>query len=125
MINLNSRAWRSTISSILLTFEAAVVFFLDVYLIVQNYIADNIEDRHALIGEIIYASFGAAVLLLLAWGFFNNRKFQRAPAILINLIFAGVSTYMYSEGLYLIGSITLFISLCTVIAAISVFPENK
>ena len=97
---------------------------LDGYLIVQNFVADNVDDRHALLGEIIYASIGAAVLFLLSWGFFNVRRFQRAPAILINLIFAGVSTYMFGEGLILLGAITLLISLSTVIAAISVIPEK-
>lgn len=90
----------------------------------QNFIADNVDDRHALIGEIIYASLGAAVLFLLAWGFFKNRRFQRAPSILINLIFAGVSTYMFGEGLILIGVVTLLISITTVITAISVIPEK-
>lgn len=97
---------------------------LDGYLIVQNFIADNVDDRHALFGEIIYASLGSAALFLLAWGFFKDRRFQRAPAILINLIFAGVSTYMFGEGLILLGAITLLISISTVITAITVIPEK-
>ena len=124
MINFRSKAWRSTIASFLLIFEGLIVFSLDGYLIVQNFVADNVDDRHALLGEIIYATLGAAVLFLLAWGFFNNRRFQRAPAILINLIFAGVSTYMFGEGLILLGAITLLISISTVITAISVIPEK-
>ena len=124
MINLHSKAWRTTIAAALLFFEGLVVLSLDGYLIVQNFVADNVDDRHALLGEIIYASIGAAVLFLLSWGFFNVRRFQRAPAILINLIFAGVSTYMFGEGLILLGAITLLISISTVIAAISVIPEK-
>lgn len=98
---------------------------LDGYLIVQNFIADNVDDRHALLGEIIYASLGALVLFLLALGFYKNRRFSRAPAVLINLIFLGISTYMFGEKLYLLGIATILIAGSTVVAAISVFPENK
>ena len=89
----------------------------------QNFIADNVDDRHALIGEIIYATAGAAVLGLLAFGFYKNNRAQRAPAVLINLIFLGVSTYMFSEGLLILGLVTFLISAATVITAVSVIPE--
>ena len=72
MINLQSRAWRSTIAGALLLFEALVVISLDIYLVVQNFIADNVDDRHALLGEIIYATSGAVVLALLAFGFYKK-----------------------------------------------------
>ena len=123
MINLQSRAWRSTIAAALLLVEALVVLSLAIYLIVQNFIADNVDDRHALIGEIIYATAGAAVLVLLAYGFYKNKRAQRAPAVLINLIFLGVSTYMFSEGLLILGLVTFLISAATVITAVSVIPE--
>ena len=106
MINLQSRAWRSTIAAALLFVEGLVVLSLDIYLIVQNFIADNVDDRHALIGEIIYASVGAAVLFLLSWAFYKNKSAQRSPSVLLNLIFLGVSTYMFSEGLLLLGIAT-------------------
>ena len=123
MINLQSRAWRATIAAALLLVEAFVVLSLAIYLVVQNFIADNVDDRHALLGEIIYATAGAAVLALLAWGFFKNKTAQRAPSVLINLIFLGVSTYMFSEGLWLLGLITFLISATTVVAAVSVIPD--
>lgn len=124
MINLQSKAWRSTIAASLLFVEALVVLSLDLYLIVQNFIADNVDDRHALLGEIIYATFGASVLFLLSWGFFTDRRFQRAPAVLLNLIFAGVSSYMLGEGLLLLGSVTFLIAISTFAAAISVTPDD-
>ena len=123
MINLQSRAWRSTIAAALLLVEALVVLSLAIYLIVQNFIADNVDDRHALVGEIIYATAGAAVLGLLAYGFYKNKRAQRAPAVLINLIFLGVSTYMFSEGLIILGLVTFIISALTVVTAVSVIPE--
>ena len=123
MINLQSRAWRSTIAAALLLFEALVVLSLDLYLIVQNFIADNVDDRHALIGEIIYATAGASVLGLLAFGFYKNKTAQRGPTILLNLIFLGVSTYMFSEGLILLGLVTFLVAATTVAAAVSVIPE--
>ena len=101
-----------------------MVLSLDGYLIVQNFVADNVDDRHALLGEIIYASFGSAILFLLSWSFYANRKFGRAPAVLLNLIFLGVSSYMFSEGLIILGLITLLISGSTVTAVISVIPED-
>ena len=123
MINLQSRAWRSTIAAALLLVEALVVLSLAIYLIVQNFIADNVDDRHALIGEIIYATAGATVLGVLAYGFYKNKRAQRAPAVLINLIFLGVSTYMFSEGLIILGLVTFIISALTVVTAVSVIPE--
>jgi hypothetical protein len=123
MINLQSRAWRSTIAASLLLLEALVVLSLDLYLIVQNFIADNVDDRHALLGEIIYATGGAAVLALLAYGFYKNKTTQRGPTVLLNLIFLGVSTYMFGEGLILLGLATFLISGITLVAAISVIPE--
>ena len=123
MINLQSRAWRLTIAAALLLVEALVVLSLAIYLIVQNFIADNVDDRHALVGEIIYATAGAVVLGLLAYGFYKNKRAQRAPAVLINLIFLGVSTYMFSEGLIILGLVTFIISALTVVTAVSVIPE--
>jgi hypothetical protein len=123
MINLQSRAWRSTIAASLLLVEALVVISLDLYLIVQNFIADNVDDRHALLGEIIYATGGAAVLALLAYGFYKNKTAQRGPTVLLNLIFLGVSTYMFGEGLILLGLMTFLIAGLTLAAAISVIPE--
>ena len=123
MINLKSRAWRSTIAATLLLIEAMVVLCLDLYLIVQNFVADNVDDRHALLGEIIYATAGAAVLALLAYGFYKNKSAQRGPTILINLIFLGVSSYMFSEGLVFLGLATFLIAGITVAAAVSVIPE--
>lgn len=125
MINLQSRAWRWTIAAALLLIEGLVVLSLDIYLIVQNFIADNVDDRHALVGEILYASFGAAVLLFLAWGFYNNKSFVRAPATLLNLIFLGMSKYMFEEGLLLLGMITVLIAGSAVAAAVSLTPERK
>ncbi|MEY2638131.1 MAG: hypothetical protein RLZZ194_621 [Actinomycetota bacterium] len=125
MINFQSRAWRSTIAAALLLFEALVVVSLDIYLIIQNFIADNIDDRHALLGEIIYATGGAVVLFLLAWGFYKEKRAQRSPAILLNLIFIGVSSYMLSEGLMILGIVTFVISAATVAMAVSVIPEKK
>ena len=125
MINLASRAWRSIIASIFLLIESLIFLMLDIYLIIQNFIADNIDDRHALLGEIIYTTIGSIIFALLAYGFYKNKRIQRAPSVLINLIFLGVSTYMFSEGLWLLGLITFVISGTTIIAAVSVIPEDK
>ena len=125
MINLQSRAWRSTIAAALLFIEGLVVLSLDLYLIVQNFIADNVSDRHALIGEILYISVGAAILFLISWGFYTNRRFSRAPATLFNLIFLGMAYYMFSEGLILLGTVTTLIAGSALVAAVSVIPEEK
>ncbi len=98
---------------------------LDLYLIIQNFIADNVSDRHALIGEIIYISVGAAILFLISWGFYTNRRFSRAPATLFNLIFLGMAYYMFSEGLILLGTVTTLIAGSALVAAVSVIPEEK
>jgi hypothetical protein len=125
VINLNSRAWRSAIAAFLLAIEGIVVFFLALYLIIQNYIADNVDDRHALLGEIIYVSAGAAILLLISWGFYSNKRFARGPATLFNLIFLGMAYYMFSEGRILLGAVTTLIAGSALIAAVSVIPDEK
>ena len=125
LINVQSRAWRSTIAAALLFIEGLVVLSLDLYLIIQNFIADNVSDRHALIGEIIYISVGAAILFLISWGFYTNRRFSRAPATLFNLIFLGMAYYMFSEGLILLGTVTTLIAGSALVAAVSVIPEEK
>ena len=86
MINLQSKAWRATIAAALLFVEACIVLSLDLYLIFQNFFADNVSDRHALLGEIIYASVATAFFFFLSWGFYTNRTSTRAPAVLLNLI---------------------------------------
>ena len=73
----------------------------------------------------IYTTIGSIIFALLAYGFYKNKRIQRAPSVLINLIFLGVSTYMFSEGLWLLGLITFVISGTTIIAAVSVIPEDK
>jgi peptidoglycan/LPS O-acetylase OafA/YrhL len=125
MINLQSRAWRSTIAAALLFIEGLVVLSLALYLIVQSYIADNVDDRHALLGEIIYVSAGAAILLLISWGFYTNKRFARGPATLFNLIFLGMAYYMFSEGRILLGAITTLIAGSALVAAVSVIPEEN
>lgn len=123
MINLRSRAWRATISASLLFIEGLVVLGLALYLLIQSFVANNISDHKALIGEIIYVALASTTFFLFSWGFYTNRRFARAPAILTNLIFLGISTYMFAEHLYLLGATTFVISAATAIAAISVFPE--
>ena len=125
MINLKSQAWRSTLAAFLIAIEASVIFSLAAYLIIQSYIADNVDDRHALLGEIIYVSAGAAILFLIAWGFYTNKRFARGPATLFNLIFLGMAYYMFSEGRILLGAVTTLIAGSALIAAVSVIPDQN
>ena len=125
MINLQSKAWRATIAAALLFVEACIVLSLDLYLIFQNFFADNVSDRHALLGEIIYASVATAFFFFLSWGFYTNRTSTRAPAVLLNLILLCISSYMFGEGLFILGLVTILISGATFAAALSVTPEPK
>ena len=96
---------------------------LSIYLIFQNFNAKNVSDYHALLGEIIYSITGGIVLIFLAWGFYEQRRFPRSPAVLINLIALGISFYMFNAKLLLMGTLVAVISLGTLIFALSIIPE--
>jgi hypothetical protein len=125
VINLKSQAWRSTLAAFLIAIEAIVIFLLASYLIIQSYVADNVSDRHALLGEIIYVSVGAVLLFFISWGFYTNKRFARGPATLFNLIFLGMAYYMFSEGRLLLGAVTTLIAGSALVAAVSVIPDQN
>jgi hypothetical protein len=125
MINFESGAWRSTIAAALLFIEGLVVLSLSLYLIIQSYVADNVSDRHALLGEIIYVSVGAVLLFFISWGFYTNKRFARGPATLFNLIFLGMAYYMFSEGRIILGAVTTLIAGSALVTAVSVIPDQN
>lgn len=77
----------------------------------------------ALIGEIVFASFGAAGLYFASTGFAKKRSYGRAPAVLANLIAIGVAYYMISGDLLFVGIPLALLGAATFIAALFGYRE--
>jgi len=76
-----------------------------------------------LIGEIVFACLGAAGLYFASTGFANKRSFGRAPAVLANLIAVGVSYYMISGNLLIVGIPLALLGATTFVAALFGYRE--
>ncbi len=86
----------------LLKFESLIIFAIVIYLLIAPSISD-VSAPAALSAEIIFALVACIGLWFSAVGFEKKRSFGRAPAVLANLIALGVSYYMITGKLYLVG----------------------
>jgi hypothetical protein len=86
----------------LLKFESLIIFAIVLYLLIAPFISD-VSAPAALSAEIIFAVLASIGLWFSAVGFEKKRSFGRAPAVLANLIALGVSYYMITGQLYLVG----------------------
>ena len=86
----------------LLRLESLILIGLVIYLLLAT-IFSTATWPSALIGEIVFALIGAAGLYFAATGFAKKRSYGRAPAVLANAIAVGVSYYMITGKLYLVG----------------------
>ena len=114
-----SRNSRIKLASILLGLEAITVFGSGIYLLIKRFTAKNISDANALNGEIVFAMLGTAALIFLSISILRDKRFAYAPSILINLIFIGVSKYMFDENLRFPGIPLVFIGVITTISVVS------
>ena len=86
----------------LLRFESLILVGIVVYLLLAS-VFSTATWPSALIGEIVFALLGAAGLFFASMGFANRRSYGRAPAVLANAIAVGVSYYMITGGLLIVG----------------------
>ena len=94
---------RSRISAIwLLRIESLILVGIVLYLLLAT-VFSTATWPSALIAEIVFASVGAIGLYFASTGFARHRSYGRAPAVLANLIAIGVSYYMITGQLYLVG----------------------
>jgi hypothetical protein len=86
----------------LLKFESLLVLTLVVYLILAPLVSE-VSVPSALSAEIVFGLLGATGLWFCAKGFKDKKSYGRAPAVLANLIALGVSYYMISGSLLIVG----------------------
>ena len=86
----------------LLRIESLILVGIVVYLLLAS-VFSTATWPSALIGEIVFAILGATGLFFASTGFAKRRSYGRAPAVLANAIAVGVSYYMISGGLLIVG----------------------
>lgn len=108
----------------LLRLESLILVGLVIYLLVATIFATATWPS-ALIGEIIFGTIGAIGLYFASTGFARNRSYGRAPAVLANLIAIGVSYYMISGDLLIIGVPLAIFGIITLVATLFGYRENS
>ena len=106
----------------LLKFESLTIFAIVLYLLIAPFISD-VSAPAALSAEIIFGLLACAGLWFSAIGFAKKRSFGRAPAVLANLIALGVSYYMISGSLLIVGIPLAILALITLFSAALGYAE--
>ena len=100
----------------LLRFEAVLILAVVIYLLTAPLVSD-VSAPAALSAEIIFGLLACVGLWFSAMGFAKKRSFGRAPAVLANLIALGVSYYMISGSLLVVGVPLAILALITLFSA--------
>ena len=106
----------------LLKFESLTIFAIVLYLLIAPFISD-VSAPAALSAEIIFGLLASAGLWFSAIGFAKKRSFGRAPAVLANLIALGVSYYMITGSLLIVGIPLAILALITLFSAALGYAE--
>ena len=106
----------------LLKAESGLIFAVVIYLIIAPLISD-VSAPAALSAEIVFGLLGAAGLWFCANGFTSKKSYGRAPAVLANLIALGVSYYMISGSLLIVGIPLLLLATVTLVSAALGYSE--
>ena len=106
----------------LLRFESLIILCLVFYLLVAPVISE-VNVPAALSAEIIFGLLASVGLWFSAIGFAKKRSFGRAPAVLANLIALGVSYYMITGSLLIIGIPLGILALITLFSAALGYSE--
>jgi len=106
----------------LLRLESLVLFGLVIYLGVAALTA-TVSAPGALIGEIIFGLLGSVGLVVCAREFEKASARGRAPAVLANLIALGVSYFMITGKLLVVGIPLATLAFVTFIAALFGYRE--
>ena len=113
---------RSTVAT-LLFIEAAIVLALGLWLTIFSFTHENVEVA-PLLGEISFAALGAIGLFLASQSYARGKNYGRSPAILANLIAAGVAYYQIQGAFYIGAVIILALALPTLYFAF-VIAKNE
>ena len=106
----------------LLRLESLIILGLVIYLLVAPLIS-KVNAPAALSAEIIFGLLGSLGLWASASGFKQKKSFGRAPAVLANLIALGVSYYMITGKLLIVGIPLAILALVTLISAVLGYKE--
>ena len=106
----------------LLRLESLILIGLVIYLLLAT-VFSTATWPSALIGEIVFALFGAAGLYFASTGFAKKRSYGRAPAVLANAIAVGVSYYMITGNLLFVGIPLALLGATTFVAALFGYRE--
>lgn len=119
LFSLNSSRKRAII---LLRVESLILLALVIYLLVAPLLS-SVTAPESLGAEMVFGFIGAAGLWVCARGFVQEKSFGRAPAVLANLIALGVSYYMISGDLLIVGIPLAILALITMISAALGYKE--
>ena len=100
----------------LLRLESLIILGLVIYLLVAPLISD-VNAPAALSAEIVFGLLACLGLWASASGFKQKKSFGRAPAVLANLIALGVSYYMITGKLLVVGIPLAILASITLISA--------
>ena len=100
----------------LLRLESLIILVLVIYLLVAPLIS-KVNAPAALSAEIIFGLLASVGLWASASGFKQKKSFGRAPAVLANLIALGVSYYMITGKLLIVGIPLAILAAITLISA--------
>ena len=106
----------------LLRFEAGLILAVVIYLLTAPLVSD-VSAPAALSADIIFGLLACVGLWFSAMGFAKKRSFGRAPAVLANLIALGVSYYMISGSLLVVGIPLAILALITLFSAALGYAE--
>ena len=100
----------------LLHLESLIILGLVIYLLVAPLISE-VNVPAALSAEIVFGLLASIGLWASASGFKQKKSFGRAPAVLANLIALGVSYYMITGKLLIVGIPLAILAAITLISA--------
>ena len=100
----------------LLRLESLIILGLVIYLLVAPLISE-VNVPAALSAEIVFGLLASTGLWASASGFKQKKSFGRAPAVLANLIALGVSYYMITGKLLVVGIPLAILAAITLISA--------
>ena len=106
----------------LLRLESLIILGLVIYLLVAPLISE-VNVPAALSAEIIFGLLASVGLWASASGFKQKKSFGRAPAVLANLIALGVSYYMITGKLLIVGIPRAILAAITLISAVLGYRE--
>ncbi len=106
----------------LLRLESLIILGLVIYLLVAPLISE-VNAPAALSAEIVFGLLACLGLWASASGFKQKKSFGRAPAVLANLIALGVSYYMITGKLLIVGIPLAILASITLISATLGYKE--